>query len=91
MDAQELRTKSRLTCYVGNAVEWHSTVSRIGNSRPPVDRRLPRSTRVDGRDFTPQAGQHLAGRCSGDGRLLREVWVGGRPRLRSPEGYKQWL
>ena len=62
MDAQELRAKSRLTCYVGNAVEWHSTVSHIGNSRPPVDRHsklyaLPQSTavyRVEGRGFTPQ-------------------------------------
>ena len=37
------------------------------------------------------AGQHLAGRCSGDGRLLREVLVDDRPWLRSPEGYKQGL
>ena len=37
------------------------------------------------------AGQHLAGRCSGDGRMLREVLVDDRPRPRSPEGCKQWL
>ena len=37
------------------------------------------------------AGQHLAGRCSGDGRMLREVLVDDRPWLRSPEGCKQWL
>ena len=35
--------------------------------------------------------QHLAGRCSGDGRMLREVLVNDRPWLRSPEGCRQWL